>query len=570
MRRRDQGWARGVFLVVMAIILMTAGGIGSAGPAGRRDVVIGMIQEPDVLNSAITTTTATNFVIKAIMNYPTSYNADWRVIPWIVEAIPTTGGGDWRMLQGGRMRTLWKMRRGVKWSDGREVTAGDLAFTAQVTRHPEAGGSNEFSCGFGDKVTAVEAIDTYTVAVTWKEVFPFANTCITDGGLLPRHVLETAFNANPAKFRETGYGRDPAATVTNGPFVLRSWTRGSEMVLEANPNYWRGRPALDRVVIKFFSDANVMLANLVSGSVDVLPSGFVGLSFGQALQLEELIRQGRAPNIKVDYGRSLLFDNLYMNLDDSILKQKAVRQALVFATDRESISKSLYQGKQPPAYSLVPSNHPAYDGSLATRYAFDLKKAGALLDGAGWKPGTDGIRVNAQGQKLSIVITAPTGNRDRERVEQILQETWRKIGVDLVIENLPARVVFGGLQYQRKFKGIILASQSAGNRPFAENLEQWTSWNVRPVGETSLNTTGFKNPQADQLIRAFGLELADAKRNALLTQFQRVWADELPDIPLYWFAAATAYNKDLVGYRQLGLAAYPEPATINIFEWRWQ
>lgn len=569
MKYANVHWARVVVSLTLALVIACAAGVVSAGPSGRRDVVIGMIQEPDVLNSAITTTTASNFVTKAIMNFPTVFNADWQLAPWIVETIPTTDEG-WRMLGGNRMRTIWKLRRGIKWSDGREVTAADLSFTAQVTRHPEAGASNEFSCGFGDKVTAVEAIDTYTVAVTWKEIFPFASQCVTDGGLLPRHALEAAFNANPAKFRETGYGRDPGSTISNGPFVLRSWTRGSEMVLEANNNYWRGRPALDRVVIKFFADANVMLANLVSGSVDVLPSGFIGLSFGQALQLEDLIRQGRAPNITVEYGRSLLFDNLYMNLDDPILKDRAVRQALAHATDREAISKSLYQSKQPPAFSLVSPTHPAYDRALATRYPFDLKKAEALLEGSGWKPGPDGIRVNAQGQKLTIVITAPAGNRDRERVEQILQETWRKVGVDLVIENLPARVVFGGLQYQRRYKGIILASQSAGGRPLAENLDQWASWNVRAVGETSLNTTGFKNTQADQFIRAFNAELSAARRNALLAQFQRVWAEEVPDLPLYWFAAGTAYSSNLQGYKQLGLAAYPDPATVNIHEWRWR
>jgi peptide/nickel transport system substrate-binding protein len=558
---------RGICSLFIAALMLAASlvPITTAQPT-RRDVVIGMIQEPDILNSIVTSTAASNFVLKAMMNYATYYDPSWAIRPNIVESIPNLDDGSWRMLAGGKMRLLWKLRRGVKWSDGKEVTAADFAFTSELVKDPDVGATSTFNCGFGDKVERVEALDTYTVAVTWRQVYPFANTCINDGGLVPKHVLEGAYKADPAKFKETAYGREPATTISNGPYVLKSWTRGSEIVMEANPQYWRGRPVLDRVTFKIFSDANTMLANLVSGSVDVLPSGFVGLSFGQALQVQDLIRQNRAPNIKLDFGPSLLYDSLTINLDNPILKDKRVRQALAYASDRVSISKSLYQGIQVVTDSPVPPNHAAFFKGIK-KYPFDLNRARALLEEAGWRAGPDGIRRNAQGEKLSVVVTTTAGNRDRERVQQLLQDWWRQAGIELVIENFPSRVVFGTMVYQRRFKGIIL--QSNGFERPEIRLDAYTSAMVKPVGEFSINFLGYKNNDVDKIAVTYSGELDRNKRTDLLGQFQKIWAEELPEIPLYWFSAATAYNVNLKNYQPVGLAAYPEPATWNIYQWRW-
>lgn len=553
-------------LIVLGLVAAMGLPVAVTAQPARRDVVVGMIQEPDILNSVITSTAAANFVMKAMMNFATYYDPSWTIRPNIVENIPNLEDGSWRMLGGGRMRLIWKLQRGVKWSDGRDVTAADFAFTAELVKDPDVGATSTFNCGFGDKIERVEALDPVTIAVTWRQVYPFANICVSDGGLVPRHALESAYRADPAKFKETAYGRDAGVTISNGPYVLKSWTRGSEMVMEANPHFWRGKPALDRIVFRFFSDANAMLANLVSGGVDLLPSGFVGLSFGQALQLQELIRQGRAPNIKLDFGPSLLYDALTINLDNPILKDKRVRQALAHASDREAISKQLYQGLQVVTHSPVPPNHPAFLKSIK-RYPFDLTKARALLEEAGWRPGPDGIRRNAQGEKLSIVVTTTAGNRDRERVQQLLQDWWRQAGIELVIENFPARVIFGSMVYQRRFKGMVLQSNGF-DRPEIR-LDAYTSAMVKPVGEFSINFQAYRNAEVDKVAGTYSGELDRAKRVDLLGQFQRIWAEELPEIPLYWFSAATAYNANLKGYQPVGLAAYPEPATWNIYQWRW-
>ena len=547
--------------VVLAAALPLA-----TGQPGRRDVVIGMVQEPDTLNSVTTSTAAARFVIMTLMDYATHYDEKWTPVADIMESVPSLQDGSWRLLEGGRMRTVWKIRPGVKWSDGRDVTASDYAFTWELVNDPDVGAGSSFNCGFGRAVERVDAVDARTVAVTWRQVHPFANTCVSDGGLVPRHKLEAEYRANPAKFKETTYGRDPAVTIGNGPFVLRSWTRGSEMVFEANPNYWRGRPALDRVVFRFFSDANAMLANLLSGAIDVIPSGFVGLSFGQSMQLQDLVKQGRASGIKVGLGPSLLFESLTPNLENPILKDKRVRQALVHATNREGISRALYQGQQPVAHSPVPVNHPAFDASIK-RYAFDIEKAKSLLEEAGWKPGSDGIRRNAGGDKLSIVVTTTAGNVDREREQQILQESWRQAGVELVIENFPSRVVFGSMVYQRKYKGIILQSNGFSRPEFT--FEKYISSYIKPEGESSQNFTAWRNADMDKLASDYNRELDPDKRKAMVIQFQRVWAEDVPEIALFWFAAATAYKEGLQNYKPIGLASYPEPATWNIHEWRW-
>ncbi len=550
-----------VIAVMLAMVLPPA-----AGQSTRRDVVMGMIQEPDTLNSVITSTAATRFVTMTMMDFATHYDQKWAPTADIMESIPNLQDGSWRLLGDGKMRVIWKLRPGVKWSDGQDVTASDFVFSWELVKDPEVGAGSSFNCGFGPAVERVEALDTRTIAVTWRQLYPFANTCVSDGGLVPRHKLEAEYRANPAKFKETAYGREAAATIGTGPFVLRSWTRGSEMVFEANRNYWRGRPALDRVVIRFFSDANTMVASLVAGAIDVIPSGFVGLSFGQAMQVQELIKQGRARGIKVELGPSLLFESLTPNLENPILKDKKVRQALAHASNREGISRALYHGQQVVTHSPVPTNHPAFDRGIK-RYPFDIERAKALLEEAGWKPGPDGIRRNARGDRLSIVVTTTAGNTDREREQQILQESWRQAGIELVIENFPSRVVFGSMVYQRKYKGFILQSNGFSRPDFT--FEKYISAYIKPEGEFSQNFTAWHNAEVDKLAAEYGRELDPEKRKALVVRFQRIWAEEVPEISLYWFAAATAYKEGLQNYKQIGLAAYPEPVTWNIHEWRW-
>ncbi len=185
-------------------------------------------------------------------------------------------------------------------------------------------------------------------------------------------------------------------------------------------------------------------ANILSGAIDYI-AGELGISLDQALAFEKRHRD----RFNIVYKPGLIYEHIDFNLDNPILQDKRVRHALIYALDREALSKQLFEGKQPVVNSFVSP----LDWMVATdipTYKFDAKKAASLLDEAGWKEMRGGVRHNAAGQPLSLELMTTAGNRTRETVQQVLQSQWRKLGIDIRLRNEPARVFFGETMRKRR------------------------------------------------------------------------------------------------------------------------
>jgi peptide/nickel transport system substrate-binding protein len=188
-----------------------------------------------------------------------------------------------------------------------------------------------------------------------------------------------------------------------------------------------------------------------------------------------------------------------------------------------------------------------YDKTLET-VPYDPKAAADLLDQAGWTVGEDGIR-QRDGVRLSIDLQTTAGNRTRERVEQVIQAQWKALGIEVVIRNLPPRVLFGDVLDQRKFTGLALfAWISAPENPPRSTLhcEEIPS---AENGWRGQNYTGYCNPQMDRLIDAVELELDERKRAEIWWQIQQLYAHDLPALPLYFRAEAYLLPQWLEGVR---------------------
>jgi peptide/nickel transport system substrate-binding protein len=235
---------------------------------------------------------------------------------------------------------------------------------------------------------------------------------------------------------------------------------------------------------------------------------------------------------------------------------------LLWSLDREAISRSLFGGRQPVADSFV---NPLDRGFSADtpRYRHDPKRAAALLDEAGWKMQPGGLRGNAAGQTLSVELKTTSGNRTRELVEQVLQSQWRKIGVDVHLKNEPARVLFGQSLPHRRFDLALYAWISA-----PENVPRSTLRSDEIPSEANgfagQNTPGFRNAEADRLIDALEIELDPEKRRAMWAELQRLYATELPSLPLYFRSDSFILPKWLKGVRPTGNQS---PSTLWITEW---
>lgn len=558
-----------MYLLAGAILVSLGVPRAGEGATARRDIVVGMYAEPDTLNPLVTSTNGAEIINETFLDPLVEYDRDSRLQPVLVESIPTLQNGGIKLRPDGKMDVTWRLRAGAAWQDGQPVTSADALFTNEVASSPKVP-LGTYSCGVKNLIDRVQAPDARTFVVTFKAQYAFATECAVEGakhGLLPRHVFEPVYRRDPAKIKDMPYGQDPSVTIGDGPFRFVRRAQGSEIVVEANPSYWRGRPQVDRIVFRFFPDANAIVANLLSGAIDVAAPQPVGINFAQALQIDELIQRGQAKGIAVRYKPVAIHEALFFNQANPLLRDLRVRQALAYATDRQAISEALFRGKQPATDLFLPPNTPMVDTQIRT-YPHDAAKARGLLGEAGWRPGGDGIMVNGAGQRLQLVITATSGNRDRERIEQILQQQWKDAGVDLVVENAPARIVYGELFYQRRYKGVLLGSDAFAT-PLHPRLDVYYSREIKDVGVVSRNELGWSTPQTDTIITAYLREPDVNKRKALVSQFQRIWADEVPLLPLYWWVSVWAYNEKLQGIDPVGTAIDPSPFVWNARLWRW-
>ena len=532
-----------------------------AAVAGRDSLAIGVTQFPATLNPNIDAMAAKSYVLGMALRPFTVYDADWTLVcllcttlPSIANglAVPTELPGDKKGID-----VTYTIRPDAKWGDGVPVTTADVLFTYQVGRDPQSAVSN---AEFYRRVTGIDVKDdhTFTLHVD-KQTFDYA--AIDDFVLVPAHLERTAF-AEPAQYRvQTRYVTDPTNPgLYNGPYRVSEVATGSHLLLEPSP-YWAGPQApFRRITVRAIENTAALEANLLSGTIDMV-AGELGLSLDEALAFER--RRGAAYQIMFKPG--LTFEHIDLNLDRPPLDDRRVRQALLLALDREAITRSLFAGRQPVADGFVNPLDAGYSADTA-RYPYDRSRAGDLLDAAGWHAGADGIRHDAAGKRLSVVLMSTAGNRTRELVEQVVQSQWHQLGIDVQIKNQPARVLFGETLPHRDFDAAMYAWISAPEnvpRSILHSNEIPNAGN----GFAGQNAAGFHNPEMDRLIDAAETEFDADRRKVLWAAMQRLYAEELPSLPLYFRSDAFILPKWLAGMRPTG---NQYPTTLWITDWSAQ
>jgi peptide/nickel transport system substrate-binding protein len=442
----------------------------------------------------------------------------------------------------------------AKWGDGTPVTTKDVLFTYEVGRNPQSAVGN---AELYRRITKISVADdkTFTMHVD-KLTFEYA--AINDFVLLPAHIERAAF-ADPAQYRlRSRYNAEPTNPgLYNGPYRISEFASGSHILLEPNPHWAGPAPKFRQVTIRTIEKTAALEANLLSGTIDMI-AGELGLPLDEALAFDKR----RGLDFQIIYKPGLIFEHVDLNLDNPILKDRSVRQALLFGLDRAAISRSLFAGRQQVADTFVNPLDAGYTDAVP-HYAYDPSRAQAMFDEAGWRPGSDGVRRDANGQLLSLELTTTAGNRSRELVEQVLQSQWRKIGVDIRIKNEPARVLFGETLRHRRFDMAMYAWISS-----PENVPRSILHSSEIPTETNAfagqNVPGYNNPEMDRIIDALEVELNREKRNILWAEAQRLYATDLPSLPLYFRSDTFILPKWLTGVRPTG---NQYPTTLWITDW---
>ena len=512
-------WSRRDFLKrtggAAAYMAFLAGGAellaAACGPTGTTSqtpkkgghVVEGNFSDIRTLNSMLSSDTASNQVIGLMFDPLLNQKKNGDLIGALAKDVPKPSSDG--------LTYEFKLRDGLKWSDGQDLTADDVVFTYKIAYDPAY---KDFeSPRRGDLETYIDSVtatDPKTVVIKTKTVFaPFLGAHC-QYGILPKHVLGSLDGKalNTADFNS-------APSVVNGPFKFVKWDKGQQVTLTRNDSYWQGAPYLDQWIYKVLPDSVAVTNQLKTGEIDIGP-----------------VDPGQVDNLKGTDSVAISefpvpsFTFYAYNLDPSkpagqLFQQKEVRQALLYAINRQQIVTAVFFGHGEVANSVEPPTSWAYKDKPSVLYSFDKAKAESLLDGAGWTKGADGIRAK-NGVKLKFRMDTNAGNKQRETMLTIMQQSWKDIGVDATPNLIQFPQLVTEIVNTRAFD-IFLVGFNWSVDP--DEAPLYHSRNTVPGG---FNGAFFKNSQVDQILDQALATLDQNKRKELYGQFQDIMSEEVP------------------------------------------
>jgi peptide/nickel transport system substrate-binding protein len=554
-------------------------------PKRGGNLTIGMAQEPKTLFFNADTMSAMTQVTSCLANGTVGgFDENWCLYPILIKRVPTVENGLWKIFDDGkRMEVTYELRKGMKWSDGVEITAKDSVFSFYLGNHPAFPTVHSETDRWIDKV---EAADDYTVKVYWNTQYLYANLGV---GLMPAHYFNYEFNYSlndpnyyitddldteeDETFKSDQYKKDEdwiskiveseykERPLHCGPYKVKSWERGQTIILEANDLYVYGRPLIDTITFRTIENTDTLLASALAGNVDMT---LVGLTFDQA---QQIVKRPDTSHRAV-FTPSLTWEHIDLNIDDPVLADVRVRKALLHSIDREAIVNQFFEGKNTVSDSWLPPKHPGFDEALITKYEFSMEKANQLLDEAGWTINpTTNIR-EKDGKKLSITFMTTAGNKSREQVQAVIASNWRDVGIDVITKNENSTSFFNTTLQNRKFDGpsAVMYAWIMGPNSNLFSIVNGTQIPNEKNGFTGQNYTGINNEIINTLTEEIHKSMNKKDIYQKLQECQKILTEELPSLPLYTRIDVTSVNKNLKEYKPTGTQT---SLTWNIEYWYW-
>lgn len=507
-------------VVALAALVMTAACAGAAPQVVEQPVVV--TATPEAVDKYGGT------FVTMINGDPTSLNGiignDGNSLPIIcLSQNPLTlGGENWGSVVEGDLATSWDvsedgrewifhLREDVVWHDGEPFTADDVLFTFQAIQDPEVQGGG-FHDRFmqGGEPIPFEKVDDYTVKAILKDpVAPFVTNITVP--IIPEHALEGQ-DINTAEFNERPIG--------TGPFKVVEWRSGESVTLEANPDFYRGKPYLDRWVIRIIPSADARVLALQTGEVD----------FG-SIRGKDVPKFLDNPKFTVKTRFRDLSRHLALNNARPFFEDKQVRQALMYALDRQAIIDAAEQGYAEVADS--PFNRPVFvyqEGDLP-QYKFDLDKARELLTEAGWADSDgDGI-LDKDGVDFSITLNHWTGWDFMADVAPLIQAWWGELGIEVSIQAIdPATYVeqiYRTTDIEKPYDALL-----SGWGLFGPEPDHYAAYYAPETQGASF--FNYYSEEIEALMDRGRVTVDEAERQEIYEEAERILWEELPILPLYY------------------------------------
>jgi peptide/nickel transport system substrate-binding protein len=476
----------------------------------------------------------------------------------LAQATPSIENGLWQLSPDGRMRTTWTIKPEARWQDGAPVTSADLLFAVTVEQDPELALPRN---PVYDLIEGVEAPDERTVVVNWKRTYIEADAMFGHqvGLPLPRHLLERAFQEDKAGFWSLPYWTD--AYVGTGPYRLREWWPDSHAILQAYDGYVLGRPRVHEVEVRFLPDPNVVVANLLAGTVELTLGR--GPSFEQGMHLKETWRDGQ---IIFRPGGWIVITPQLLTPSPSIVGNAEFRRALLHAVDRQELVDSLMAGQSSVGHAFVSPDDAEYRAveSAIVRYDYDPQRARRMIDALGLTRTPDGMLETGPGQRLVVEISTTVQNDMHLKSMPATAEYWKQVGVAVDQVPIPLQRI-QDREYRATFPAFTLGLMSVGLSP--QDVNRYHS-SATPLPENRFSVTGntarYMSPELDALIDRYTTTVPRLDRLQALGQILHHQTSNVTTMGLFHYVNPTMVANRLANVTGRGFGV---TEAWNAHEW---
>jgi peptide/nickel transport system substrate-binding protein len=558
-RRRFVGMMVGLGLTApMAAQMLTSAGVAQAqtkptfNPTKRGGG--GLVktlwwQAPTLLNPHFANGTKDQDACRIFYEPLASYDPDGNVVPVLAAEAPSLQNG--QVAKDG-MSVTWKLKKNVVWHDGQPFTADDVIFTWEYVMDP---GTAAVTIGPYRDIVRIDKLDSHTVKIGFKSPTPFWSAAFcgaATGPIIPKHLFQ-AFKGD--KSREAPTNLKPVGT---GPFKFLDFKPGDIVRGEINANYHvPNRPYFDQIEMKGGGDA-------VSAARAVIQTGEYDFAWNMQVEDEQLKRfeQGGKGRVEITPGGNI--EHIQVNTTDPwtevdgerssaktkhpTLSDPAVRQALNLLVDRGSVQEEIYGRTGVATANFV--NAPSRFVSKNTKFEFNVDKANQILESAGWKKGSDGIRAK-DGKKLKFVYQTSI-NSPRQKTQQIVKQACAKAGIELELKAVTANVFFASDPanpdtYSHFYTDLQMYTTTMTQPDPQRFMDQFTSWEVSAKDNkfALTNKTRWRNEEYDKLWKAAEHEMDPVKRAALFIKMNDLVIQNVVVIPVVARPAVAAISNRL-------------------------
>ena len=495
------------------------------GPEFGGRIVMGSTGEPSNLIPPLASDSASSDINNHLYVAPLRYNKDIELEKWAAQELDIRDEGK---------RIYIRLRPGIRWFDGEELTADDVLFTYELMVDPET------PTAYAQDYLAIaefNVLDRYAFEVVYDQ--PFARSLVTWAlPVLPRHVLEGE------NLLSTRYSRNP---VGSGPYRLHRWDAGRQVILRANEDYFEGRPNIDEIVYRIVPDLATMFLELKSGNLDMM-------SLTPQQHLFQTIDEYWQDNFQKFSYLASGYTYLGYNLKHPFFADVRVRQALAHAVDKEEIVQGVLLGEGVPTIGPYVPGTWVYNEEIED-YPFDPERALEILAELGWEMNRNGV-LEKDGIPFEFTILTNQGNDLRVRTATILQYRLSQVGIKTRIRTVEWATFIREFVDKGRFDAILLG----WNTP--QDPDMYNVWHSSQAVENGLNFIHFKNDRVDELLeigrRSFD---HDIRRNAYL-EIQEILHYEQPYMFLFVPNALP-----IVQGRFMGIEPAPAGIMYNFKDW---